>query len=122
MLDVPHTDPLVEANTLGIAWAANIGGIATPVGNGTNAPAIALIAAATGVTVSFLQWTIIGSVLTVLFVATAILVFRFTVPIGSEALTRPETTAFISAERQKLGPMPAAERWAIGLFALAIVL
>ena len=34
------TDPLVEANTLGIAWAANIGGIATPVGNGTNAPAI----------------------------------------------------------------------------------
>ena len=61
MLRVETSDPLVEANTLGIAWAANIGGIATPVGNGTNAPAIALIAAATGVTVSFLQWTIIGT-------------------------------------------------------------
>jgi len=122
MLDVAHTDPVVEANTLGIAWAANIGGIATPVGNGTNAPAIALIAGATGVTVTFLQWTIIGSILALLFVATALLVFRFSVPAGSDALTRPETTAFIAAERRKLGPMPPAERWAIGLFATAIVL
>src|SRR5918993_1385911 len=122
MLDVSHTDPAVEANTLGIAWAANIGGIATPVGNGTNAPAIALIAGATGVTVSFLQWTIIGSVLTLLFVATALLVFRFSVSIGSDVLTRPETTRFISAERQKLGPMPPAERWPITLFVCAIVL
>ena len=122
MLQVETSDPLVEANTLGIAWAANIGGIATPVGNGTNAPAIALIAAATGVTVSFLQWTIIGTVLAALFLATALVVFRLVVPVGSNAFARPETTAFIAAERQRLGRMPAAERWAIGWFVCAILL
>lgn len=122
MLRVAHADPLVEANTLGIAWAANIGGIATPVGNGTNAAAIALIAGATGVTVTFLQWTIIGTALTVLFLASALLVFRFSVPLGSNAFARPETAAFISDERRRLGPMPPAERWAIGWFVGAIFL
>lgn len=122
MLNVPHDDPVVEANTLGIAWAANIGGIATPVGNGTNAPAIALIAGATGVTVTFMQWTIIGSLLAVLFTVTALLVFRFSVPVASDAFTRPETTRFIAAERERLGPMPPAERRAILLFACAILL
>jgi sodium-dependent dicarboxylate transporter 2/3/5 len=122
MLGVEHSDPLVEANTLGIAWAANIGGVATPVGNGTNAPAIALIAAATGVTVSFLQWTIIGSVLTVLFLATALIVFRFSVPMGSDAFARPAATAYIAEQRRLLGPMPPAERWAIGWFLFAILL
>lgn len=122
MLGVDRSDPMVESNTLGIAWAANIGGIATPVGNGTNAPAIALIAAATGVTVSFLQWTIIGTVLTLIFTATALLVFRFTVPAGSDAFARPEASAFIAEERRRLGPMPPAEKWAIGWFVCAVFL
>lgn len=122
MLGVDHADPLVEANTLGVAWAANIGGIATPVGAGTNAPAIALIAAATGVTISFLQWTIIGGALTVVFLATALVVFRLSVPIGSDAFGRPEAAAFISEQRRQLGPMPPVERWAIGWFLCAIFL
>lgn len=122
MLGVDHADPLVEANTLGIAWAANIGGIATPVGAGTNAPAIALIAAATGVTISFLQWTVIGVGLSILFLATALVVFRFSVPIGSDAFARPEATAFIADERRRLGPMPPVERWAVGWFVFAIFL
>lgn len=122
LLDVAHDDPLVESNTLGLAWAANIGGIATPVGNGTNAPAIALIASATGVTITFMQWTIVGSALTLIFLATALLVFRFGVPKGSEAFARPETGAFIATERRQLGPMPLAEKLAIGWFLTAIVL
>jgi len=122
MLHVADTDPVVEANTLGIAWAANIGGIATPVGNGTNAPAIALIASATGVTVSFLQWTVIGTALTIVFLASALLVFRFRVPVGSDAFARPETARFIAEARRQLGPMPPRERWAIAWFLLAILL
>ena len=122
MLGVNRADPLVEANTLGIAWAANIGGVTTPVGAGTNAPAIALIAAATGVTISFLQWTIIGAGISLLFLATALVVFRFSVPIGTDAFSRPEATAFIAEERRRLGPMPPVERWAIGWFLFAILL
>lgn len=122
VLDVSRGDQLVEANTLGIAWAANIGGIATPVGNGTNAAAIALIASATGVTVTFLQWTIIGTLMTALLMAAALLLVRLTVSLESEAFARPETARFIAAERLALGPMPVEERWAIGWFAVAILL
>lgn len=122
MLQVPEQDPLVEANTLGIAWAANIGGIATPVGNGTNAAAIALVAASTGVTVTFLQWTIISTLLSAVLLATALLVFRVSVPAASNVLARPATAAFIAEERRRLGPMPPAERWALGWFGVAIAL
>ena len=122
VLHVEHTDPVVEANTLGVAWAANFGGVATPVGNGTNAAAMALIASGTGVTITFLQWTIIGTVLTCVFLASALLVFRISVPATSDILTRPESRAFIAAERHRLGAMPVAERWAIGWFGLAILL
>lgn len=122
MLDVAHTDPLVEANTLGIAWATNIGGIVTPVGNGTNAAAIALIAGATGVTVGFLQWTVIGATLTAVLLGTALIVFRFSVPVGSNVFARTDVAAFIAEERRSLGPIPVAERWAIGWLLCAIVL
>ncbi len=122
MLGVPRTDPLVEANTLGIAWAANIGGIATPVGAGTNAPAIALIAGATGITVTFLQWTIIGAGMSLLFIASALIVFRFSVPLGSDAFARPEAINFIAEERRRLGPMAPVERWALGWFLTTIFL
>jgi solute carrier family 13 (sodium-dependent dicarboxylate transporter), member 2/3/5 len=122
MLRVAHTDPVVEANTLGIAWAANIGGIATPVGNGTNAPAIAMIASATGITVSFLQWTLIGATLTIVFLASALLVLHYRVPVASDAFARPETARFIAEQRRQLGPIPPRERWAVAWFLLAILL
>lgn len=120
LLGVPRTDPIVEANTLGIAWAANIGGIATPVGNGTNAPAMALIASATGVTISFGQWTVIGSVLAVVLIMTAALLFRLTVPVGSGEFQTAETIRYISEERRNLGPMPPAERRALAWVGVAI--
>ncbi len=122
LLEVEPTDPVVEANTLGIAWAANIGGIATPVGNGTNAAAIGLIASGTGVTVTFLQWTVIGSTLSVLFLASALIVFRLLVASGSGAFARSAAAEFVTTERRRLGPMPPAERWSVGWFLLAILL
>ena len=122
VLHVERTDPIVEANTLGVAWAANFGGVATPVGNGTNAAAIALIASGTGVTISFLQWTLIGGLLTVIFLASALVVFRISVPVTSDVLARPESRAYVAAERAAIGPMPIAERWAVGWFLLAILL
>ena len=117
MLDVAHDDPLVEANTLGIAWAANIGGIATPVGNGTNAAAIGFIAAATGASVTFLQWTMVGSTLAVTLDDPGYGAAR--VPHQGRrrgmAFERPAASDYITQQRRDLGPMPPAERWAVAL-------
>lgn len=122
LLRVEHADPVVEANTLGIAWAANIGGVMTPVGNGTNAPTIGFVAAATGLTVSFLQWTIVGSVLALALIGTALALLWFATPHRSGAFARQEAFDFIGEERSRLGPMPAAERRALGWLVVAVLL
>lgn len=122
LLNVPHDDPLVEANTLGIAWAANIGGVATPIGNGTNVVGLGMIATATGVTVSFLQWTVMGTVLTILFITSALAVFWFGASRRSNVLDRPDMVSFITTERAALGPMSVVEKWAVGWFAFAVLL
>ncbi|MBI2219744.1 MAG: anion permease [Acidobacteria bacterium] len=122
LLKIDHADPLVEANTLGIAWAANIGGLITPVGNGTNAPTIGLVAAATGTTVTFLQWTAIGSGLALLLMASAIALLWLAVPHGSGTLGGPHLSDHISAERRRLGPMPVAERRALAWVGVAVAL
>lgn len=122
LLKVEHADPVVEANTLGIAWAANIGGVMTPVGNGTNAPTIGFVAAATGLTVSFLQWTIIGVLLALALIATALVLLWFATPRPSGAFARPAAFDFIGEERRRLGPMPAAERRALTWLGVAVLL
>ncbi|MEM6315729.1 MAG: DASS family sodium-coupled anion symporter, partial [Planctomycetota bacterium] len=52
-------DPFRVALILGVAFAANVGGMATPIGTPPNAVAVAALNDA-GITVSFLQWTAIG--------------------------------------------------------------
>jgi sodium-dependent dicarboxylate transporter 2/3/5 len=122
LIAVAHDDPLVESNTLGIAWATNIGGIATPIGNGTNIVAMGMISAATGVTVSFLQWTVIGALQAIVFLASAIALFWLGPAGRSRARDRPEVARYIAGERGTLGPMTVVERWAAGWMGLAIFL
>jgi len=121
-LELEKGDTFAEAATLGIAWAANIGGVGTPVGTATNPVAIGMIAAATGVTVGFLSWTVIGmvtmAVLMITMFATFILLLR---PDGSR-IARPETGAFLDEEQARLGPMSPSERWAVAYGALAVFL
>jgi sodium-dependent dicarboxylate transporter 2/3/5 len=121
-LDVAPDDPMVECNTLGIAWAANIGGIATPISNGTNAAAMGMIATATGVTISFLQWTAIGVLLTIVFMISALALFWFGPAGRSHALDRPELAHHITEERKALGPVTPVERAAAVWIVIAIFL
>ncbi len=77
-------------------------------------------------TITFLQWTIVGLGYRRWFRATtALLVFRFAVGGGgrrdAEALARPETAAFIANERRQLGLMPLTEKRAIAWFPIMIV-
>jgi solute carrier family 13 (sodium-dependent dicarboxylate transporter), member 2/3/5 len=120
VLGITREHPLAETNTLGIAWAANIGGVTTPVGTATNPVAIGMIAASTGVTISFLQWTLVGSVLAAVFLASVVVIFRVVLPKQGHAAALSDTVAFIDAERERLGPMPPAERRALAWFSVAI--
>jgi len=115
-------DSFAEAATLGIAWSANIGGIATPVGTATNPVAIGMIAASTGVTVGFLAWTVIGSVTMLLLLATMYATFELVLRPDASRIAQPETVAFLQEERRRLGPVSGAERWAVFYFGLAILL
>jgi sodium-dependent dicarboxylate transporter 2/3/5 len=115
-------DSFAEATVLGIAWASNIGGVTTPVGTATNPVAIGMIAAATGVTVGFLAWTVIGSVTMLLLLATMYAMFELVVRPDASRIAQPETIAFLEGERRRLGPVSGAERWAVFYFGLAILL
>jgi sodium-dependent dicarboxylate transporter 2/3/5 len=56
---VPSEDPLIKALALGVPFAANIGGIGTPIGTPPNALAIGILREK-GISLSFLQWVSFG--------------------------------------------------------------
>jgi sodium-dependent dicarboxylate transporter 2/3/5 len=115
-------DSFAEANTMGIAWAANIGGIATPVGTATNPVAIAMIAAATGHTVGFLTWTVIGTLTSLLLMGTVFLAMGLILRPDMSSIARPETLAFLEEEQRRLGPMTVAEKLSLAWTGVAILL
>lgn len=121
-LDLEKGDSFAEAATLGLGWAANIGGVGTPVGTATNPVAIGMIAAATGVTVGFLTWTLIGFVTMLVLMGTMFATFVVLLRPDGSRIARPETAAFLEQERARLGRVSAAEQWALGYAALAVFL
>lgn len=62
---LPDDEPFRTALILGIPFAANIGGIATPIGSPPNAIAIGILARQ-GIRISFSQWMLFGLPVTVL--------------------------------------------------------
>lgn len=62
---LPDDDPFRTALILGIPFAANVGGIATPIGSPPNAIAIGILAKQ-GIRLSFSQWMLFGLPITVL--------------------------------------------------------
>ncbi|MCD6498379.1 MAG: DASS family sodium-coupled anion symporter [Deltaproteobacteria bacterium] len=59
MVEVMGADPFAKALILGVPFAANVGGMATPVGTPPNAIAMDVLTR-TGSTVSFLDWVVVG--------------------------------------------------------------
>ena len=62
---------------LGIAYSASIGGVATPIGTPPNGVFLAAYRTATGATVPFHEWLIIGGIVAVLMLAVAWLVLTW---------------------------------------------
>ena len=78
--ELPRSSPIARAFLLGIPFAANIGGMATPIGTPPNAIAIGLLADQ-GIHLSFLSWMLGAFPLALLLLALAygllLLFFRF---------------------------------------------
>ncbi len=98
---------LNNALLLGIAYAASIGGVATPIGTPPNVVFIGIYQQATGIEISFLEWMGIGLPVAVTFV-----------PLAWLYLTRSlgESQA---AELPPQGPWRPAEVRVLTIFALA---
>jgi sodium-dependent dicarboxylate transporter 2/3/5 len=86
----PRDDSFRRALLVGIALGANFGGIATPIGTGPNAIAIAAVSRTH--TVTFLDWMVFAFPLAFALLAAGVLflIFRFRVRGGTEALQLPE--------------------------------
>ncbi len=70
---IPADNKFIKALPLGIPFAANIGGLATPVGTPPNAIALGYLQQA-GIHISFLQWMIYALPSTILFLVIAIVI------------------------------------------------
>ncbi|MCI0410820.1 MAG: anion permease, partial [Acidobacteria bacterium] len=110
---VPGESALGKAVMIGIPIAALIGGVATPAGSSINILGIHFIEQYGKVRVSFLEWMVIGVPMVLLLT-----------PLACWAVLRfyPPEVERIADERERLGPMSAAEKKAIALLSLMMVL
>lgn len=106
-----------RAIVLCVAYAATIGGLATPVGTATNALVIGFMQQNYGETISFARWLVFGIPTVVLLMPVAWLVLvkiSFPFTLGSQATARER----ILEARRALGPMSPAEKRVTAVFVL----
>lgn len=108
-----------QAMVLGVAYAASIGGIATPIGTPTNLIAMAYLKEELGQTVSFADWLSIGlpAMLALIPLGWLVVTFR----LGKQDRVAG-AAAEIRAERDALGPMRTPELRVLAVFAVVITL
>ena len=109
-----------SALMLMLAYGAGVGGLLTPVGTPPNIIGRRLIEQATQTRIGFLEWVLMAApICLVMFLALVLILLR---------LNRPEVPRlagieeYVARERQKLGPLSAAERNTLVAFVVAVVL
>ncbi|MFO8075739.1 MAG: DASS family sodium-coupled anion symporter [Egibacteraceae bacterium] len=100
---------------LGIAYAASIGSLATPIGTPPNTFLLGFVNEAYGIDIAFGQWMLLGLPLAAVFLALAWLVLtKLLFPPELDEL--PGGSELIDAELAKLGPMGRGERTVLTIF------
>ena len=106
---------------LGIAYAANVGGIATIIGTPPNVVAVGFVENEYGIQISFLKWMLVG-----IPFALAMLIFIFFVLVKivfpSKSVNLQQSAAIIDGEIASLGPIKAVERRVLIVFLTVISL
>jgi sodium-dependent dicarboxylate transporter 2/3/5 len=126
LLEVPRGEaeaPRLRYSTgllLMLAYAASIGGVATPVGSPPNLIGIALIDQATGVRIGFFQWMVFGVPLAAVLLVALYFVIRLLFP--PEVAVVPGQRERMRQARRALGRMSAGERNSLIAFGIAVAL
>ncbi|GAB1856668.1 DASS family sodium-coupled anion symporter [Flavobacteriaceae bacterium MHTCC 0001] len=106
---------------LGIAFSANAGGIATIIGTPPNSVLIGLLENEYNITISFLEWLVLGlpfSVLLITIIYLALVKWLF----PNTGLNFGTSTSVIETELQKLGRISPKERHVLIVFATMVLL
>jgi sodium-dependent dicarboxylate transporter 2/3/5 len=105
---------------LSIAFAASIGGLATPIGTPTNLIGLAFIRSQLGVDISFPGWCAVSLPLVVVLATVLVVVMTRLFPAGVERLEGVQ--AFVREERQRLGSWTAGQKSTALAFGLTVAL
>jgi len=115
------SDPFAISLLLGIAYAASIGGVGTLIGTPPNAFLAGFLDTTYGIQLGFGRWMLIGVPLVAVFLPlTWLLLTRvlFSLP----RVDRGQGSAVLEEEIRRLGPMHAAEKRVLVVFAATVVL
>ena len=105
---------------LGVAYAASIGGLATPIGTPPNVIGLAFIRQELGVEISFFGWCAVGTPIAALLVSFAVVVLARLFPAG---VRRVEGLgALVAAERRRQGAWTTAQRSTAIAFGVTVAL
>jgi solute carrier family 13 (sodium-dependent dicarboxylate transporter), member 2/3/5 len=113
-------DRYPSALMLMIAFAASIGGLATPVGTPPNVIGIGFIRSLLGVEIPFFQWALVGVPVAVVLYGLLYAYLRAVAPAGMATL--PGSTELIRAEQARLGPWTRGQRSVAIAFGVTVLL
>ena len=105
---------------LAVAFAASIGGLATPVGTPPNLIAIGFIEKSQGLKITFFQWMAFGVPLAAVMLGFLGLYLNRACP--AEPGLLEGSAAWIQTERAKLGPLARGERNVLIAFGVTVIL
>jgi sodium-dependent dicarboxylate transporter 2/3/5 len=103
-----------------VAFAASIGGLATPIGTPPNLIGLAFIRDQVGVQVSFLGWCAIGMPIVAVMTTVAVAVLAWMLPAGVERLDG--VGSYVAGERSRLGGWTVGQRSVALAFAVTVFL
>ncbi|MEI6255732.1 MAG: DASS family sodium-coupled anion symporter [Planctomycetota bacterium] len=103
-----------------VAFAASIGGLATPIGTPPNLIGLGFIRDQVGVRVSFLGWCAIGVPLVAVMTTIAVAVLVWMFPAGVDRLEGVDR--YVAAQRNRLGAWTVGQKSVAAAFAITVTL
>lgn len=103
-----------------VAFAASIGGLATPIGTPPNLIGLGFIRNELGVDVTFLGWCAIGVPIVLVMTAAAVAILSWMFPAGVDRLDG--VSRFVAEEGRRLGPWTSGQKSVAVAFAVTVVL